>query len=117
MRASVFASLLALFYSLPGPRPGDVDTKLPWLRGFFKMPIAALELTSTPNRTADSGGGGGTDSSRGDAAEGEGGRPRGGIRKRPFIYVYDLPSEYNTRMLQYRLHRWVWSCSTVVVCI
>lgn len=24
-------------------------------------------------------------------------------RKRPFIYVYDMPPAYNTRMLQYRV--------------
>ncbi len=28
-------------------------------------------------------------------------------RKRPFIYVYDLPPAYNTRMLQYRVGKWV----------
>ena len=25
-------------------------------------------------------------------------------RKRPFIFVYDLPPEYNSRMLQYKIH-------------
>jgi hypothetical protein len=30
-------------------------------------------------------------------------------RKRPFIYVYDLPPAYNSRMLQYRLGKQ--SCS------
>jgi hypothetical protein len=34
--------------------------------------------------------------------------PKAGLlRKRPFIYVYDMPPAYNTRMLQYRLFRWV----------
>lgn len=26
-------------------------------------------------------------------------------RKRPLIYVYDLPSQFNSRMLQYRLDK------------
>jgi hypothetical protein len=26
-------------------------------------------------------------------------------RKRPFIYVYDLPAKYNSRMLQYRVDK------------
>ena len=26
-------------------------------------------------------------------------------RRRPLIYVYDLPAEFNSRMLQYRLNK------------
>lgn len=25
-------------------------------------------------------------------------------RKRPLIYIYDLPAEFNTRLFQYKLH-------------
>ena len=32
--------------------------------------------------------------------------PSEGRRKRPFIFVYDLPPEYNSRMLQYKIHAW-----------
>ena len=27
-------------------------------------------------------------------------------RKRPFVYVYDLPPEYNSRLLQYKITSW-----------
>ncbi len=35
---------------------------------------------------------------------------QGKTRMRPLIYVYDLPAEFNSRMLQYRLNKWhcVW---------
>ena len=48
-------------------------------------------------RRREGGGGGGG---------GGGGRAglRGVSRKRPYIYVYDLPPEYNARMLQYKIN-------------
>ena len=55
-------------------------------------------------RSSGAGGGGG----------GEGGGAAAGAslsgpvlpqRKRPYIYVYDLPPAYNSRMLQYRVEK------------
>ena len=34
-----------------------------------------------------------------------------GPRKRPLVYIYDLPSEFNTRMHQYRINKVPHSCS------
>ena len=34
-----------------------------------------------------------------------------GQRKRPLVYIYDLPSEFNTRMHQYRINKVAHSCS------
>ena len=33
-----------------------------------------------------------------------------GQRKRPLVYIYDLPSEFNTRMHQYRINKVTHSC-------
>ena len=32
--------------------------------------------------------------------------PPSELRRRPLIFVYDLPPEYVARMLQYKVHRW-----------
>ena len=34
-----------------------------------------------------------------------------GQRKRPLLYIYDLPSEFNTRMHQYRINKVPCGCS------
>lgn len=42
--------------------------------------------------------------SKGSSNTGSAGRSaKGGGRRRPLIYVYDVPPEYNTRMLQYKI--------------
>ena len=39
-----------------------------------------------------------------------------GQRKRPLVYIYDLPSEFNTRMHQYRINKVPHSCSHDMTC-
>ena len=45
--------------------------------------------------------GGGDEDSGGSGGAGGGGRRT--TRKRPFIFVYDLPTDYNARLLQYKI--------------
>ena len=59
---------------VPSLHAGLQDTSRPWLKPFARLPPAAL-----PSPPADK------------------------QRKRPFIYVYDMPPAYTGRMLQYRL--------------
>jgi hypothetical protein len=54
--------------------PAGLEASRPWIKPFAAMPPAAL-----PDPPADA------------------------SRKRPFIYVYDMPPAYTSRMLQYRL--------------
>ncbi len=48
----------------------------PWLKSFATLPPAAMPLM-----------------------------PSGTTRKRPFIYIYDMPPAYTSRMLQYRVDK------------
>ena len=59
---------------VPALHAGLQDTSRPWLKLFVNTPLSAL-----PSPPADK------------------------QRKRPFIYVYDMPPAYTGRMLQYRL--------------
>jgi hypothetical protein len=79
LRASTPATPLADPF-LPGlpapPHTGLGDKGRPWIKEFAKLPTAALPEP-----------------------------PAGLQRRRPFIYVYDMPPAYTSRMLQYRLDR------------
>ena len=68
-------SLRVLPGSAPPAAPAGVHETgaRPWLTPYAVMPMAALPVL-----------------------------PPGAKRKRPFVYVYDMPSEYTSRMLQYR---------------
>ena len=79
--------------------------------------LAAAEPAAAPAvpraRDAQAGGGGGSNSSSG-AGGGAGGGGAGAQqgRRRPLIYVYDVPAPYVARMLQYRMLKdqcsWRW---------
>ncbi len=65
-------------------------SKKPWLRPVLVQPPAALP--APPDKPA----GGGAAAAGG---------PVG--RMHPLIYIYDMPPEFTTRMLQYKLTQWV----------
>jgi hypothetical protein len=60
------------------PSHAGVQEQRPWIQAFASLPPAAMPLM-----------------------------PRGTTRKRPFIYIYDMPPAYTSRMLQYRIDKWV----------
>jgi hypothetical protein len=65
---------------MPGPAAGPAaagqELLRPWIQDFVVMPAAALAQP-----------------------------PAGLQRKRPFIYVYDMPEQYTGRMLQFRVDK------------
>ncbi|KAG2488349.1 hypothetical protein HYH03_013039 [Edaphochlamys debaryana] len=76
--------------------PGlDLSTR-PWLKDVLQqVPAAALEPPpSSASSAAGAGAGGDGEGAAGPAASG---------RLRPLIYVYDMPPEFTSRMLQYKL--------------
>eukprot|EP00955_Chlamydomonas_euryale_P073121 361620-Chlamydomonas_euryale.AAC.2 len=91
-----------------GVPTSGLEAQRPWLQDLVRRP---------PALTAAQGAGGargpasvragegdkeGYESSGSGGAIGEDAAPP---RRRPFVYVYDLPPAYNTRMLQYRVDK------------
>eukprot|EP00798_Chlamydomonas_sp_ICE-L_P025771 gene25771-11436_t len=64
--------------------PSDMESTRPWLNEVTKLPQAMINPEENKITRPD-------------------GQMSLPTRKRPFIYVYDLPAEYNTRMTQFRL--------------
>jgi hypothetical protein len=60
----------------PSATPGLQESQRPWIKPFSQLAKAALAQPAA-----------------------------GTTRKRPFIYVYDMPPAYTSRMLQYRMDK------------
>ena len=74
-------------------------------------------VQSRGRRTGRSGGGGGEggDGGSGGASRYGAGRVSPPRRKRPLIFIYDLPPDYNSRLLQYKNNPYVCSWRTFEV--
>ena len=79
----------------PSSPTAGLEATQPWIRELVIHPPAAKATT------VRSSGGGAVGASSSDPAL----DPVLPQRKRPYIYVYDLPPAYNSRMLQYRVEK------------
>ena len=68
-----------------------------WLKPLVNHPPAAMSESNSSSK-----GDRGSDASETSVSAKEGFALR---RKKPYIFVYDLPPEYNARMLQYRVEK------------
>lgn len=93
----------------PGPfrlLPAGLEQERPWLKPVTApVPGAALEPPEPSTGSAARGLAEGAGAGAAGAAAAAGARASAGpTRMRPLIYVYDMPPEFTTRMLQYSLN-------------
>ena len=83
-------------------RPG-LEHERSWLRSLVNHPPAAMSTLNSSSKQGHKG----SDTSITSMPANEGSSLMPRRRKKPYIFVYDLPPQYNARMLQYRVEKCV----------